>query len=86
MTEEFRKFAPEPLAPAPFNVGVPFETTLDNGLKIVVFEEKRLPLVSYRLVFFAGETSDPKDGVGLTSATASMLNEGTKNYTSRQLA
>jgi zinc protease len=86
MTEEFRKTAPEPLAPAPFNIGKPFETTLENGLKIVVFEEKRLPLVSYRLAFFAGDTSDPKDSVGLTSAMASMLNEGTKNYTSRQLA
>jgi predicted Zn-dependent peptidase len=86
MTEEFRKTAPEPLAPAPFNIGKPFETTLENGLKVVVFEEKRLPLVSYRLAFFAGDTSDPKDSVGLTSAMASMLNEGTKNYTSRQLA
>lgn len=86
MTEEFRKTAPEPLAPAPFNVGQPFETTLDNGLKIVVFEEKRLPLVSYRLAFFAGETSDPQDNIGLTSAMTSMLNEGTKNYTSQRLA
>jgi predicted Zn-dependent peptidase len=86
MTEEFRKSAPEPLAPAPFNIGKPFETTLNNGLKIVVFEEKRLPLVSYRLAFFAGETSDPKDSIGLTSALMSMLSEGTKNYTSRRLA
>lgn len=86
MTEEFRKTAPEPLAPAPFNVGKPFETTLDNGLRIVVFEERRLPLVSYRLAFFTGETSDPKENIGLTSATVSMLNEGTKNYTSRRLA
>jgi zinc protease len=86
MTEEFRKTAPEPLAPAPFNLGKPFETTLDNGLKVVVFEAKRLPLVSYRLAFFAGETSDPVDNVGLTSAMASMLNEGTKNYTSQRLA
>jgi predicted Zn-dependent peptidase len=86
MTEEFRKSAPEPLVPAPFNIGKPFETTLNNGLKIVVFEEKRLPLVSYRLAFFAGETSDPKDSIGLTSALMSMLSEGTKNYTSRRLA
>ncbi len=86
MTEEFRKTAPEPLAPAPFNIGVPFETTLDNGLKIVVFEEKRLPLVSYRLAFFTGDTSDPQDGAGTTSAMASMLSEGTKHYSSLALA
>ncbi|MDQ3131365.1 MAG: insulinase family protein [Acidobacteriota bacterium] len=86
MTEEFRKNAPEPLAPLPFNIGKPFETTLDNGLKLIIFEEKRLPLISYRLAFNSGDSSDPADAVGLTSATASLLSEGTKNYTSRQLA
>jgi zinc protease len=86
MSEEFRKSAPEPLAPVPFNIGKPFETTLENGLKLIIFEEKRLPLVSYRLAFNSGDISDPKDAIGLTSATASMLSEGTRNYTSRQLA
>ncbi|HEY0657056.1 MAG TPA: pitrilysin family protein, partial [Pyrinomonadaceae bacterium] len=74
------------LAPVPFNIGKPFETTLENGLKLIIFEEKRLPLVSYRLAFNSGDISDPKDAIGLTSATASMLSEGTRNYTSRQLA
>ena len=86
MIEEFRKNAPEPLAPVPFNIGKPFETTLENGLKLIIFEEKRLPLVSYRLAFNSGDICDPADAVGLTSATASLMSEGTKNYTSRQLA
>jgi len=86
MTEEFRKSAPESLAPVPFNIGKPFETTLDNGLKLIIYEEKRLPLVSYRLAFNSGDISDPQDAIGLTSATASMLSEGTRNYTSRQFA
>jgi len=86
MIEEFRKSAPEPLAPVPFNIGKPFETNLENGLKLIIFEEKRLPLVSYRLAFNSGDVSDPQDAIGLTSATASLLSEGTKNYTSRQLA
>ncbi|MCU1288990.1 MAG: putative Zn-dependent peptidase [Acidobacteria bacterium] len=86
MSEEFRKNAPEPLAPVPFNIGKPFETTLDNGLKIVIFENKRLPLVSYRLAFNSGDINDPQDAIGLTSAMASMLSEGTKNYTSRRFA
>jgi predicted Zn-dependent peptidase len=86
MTEDFRRNAPEPLAPVPFNIGKPFETTLDNGLKIVIFEQKRLPLVSFRLAFNSGDVNDPADATGLTSAIASMLSEGTKNYSSAELA
>jgi predicted Zn-dependent peptidase len=86
MNEEFRKQAPAPLAPVPFNIPRPFETTLENGLKIVVFEDKRFPLVSFRLAFRVGEASDPDDAVGQTGAMVSMLNEGTRNRSSKQLA
>jgi zinc protease len=86
MTEDFRKSAPAPLAPVAFNIPQPFQTTLPNGLKIVVFEDKKLPLVSFRLIFRSGDINDPADSTGLSSALASMLNEGTENYSSKQLA
>ena len=86
MNEDFRKTAPQPLAPKPFEIPKPFETTLPNGLKVVVFENNRLPLVSYRLAFKTGDINDPKDSTGLTSALTSMLNEGTKTRSSKQLA
>ena len=86
MNEEFRKTAPAPLAPVPFNISQPFETVLENGLKIVVFEDRRFPLVSFRLAFSVGNSNDSNDEIGLTSATISMLNEGTINYTSKALA
>jgi zinc protease len=86
MNEDFRKTAPAPLAPKPFEIPKPFETVLPNGLKVVVFEDKRLPLVSYRLAFKTGDINDPTDSTGLTSALTAMLNEGTKTRTSRQLA
>lgn len=70
----------------PFNIPQPFQTTLANGLRVVVFEDERVPLVSYRLAFFRGDSHDPKNAIGLTSATVSMLNEGTENYTSSELA
>ena len=78
--------APAPLAPVPFSIVKPFETTLPNGLKVVIFEDQRLPLVSYRLAFRTGDIFDPKDGIGSTSAMTSMLVEGTKSRTSRQTA
>ena len=86
MNEDFRKTAPASLAPKQFDIPKPFETVLPNGLKIVVFEDKRLPLVSYRLAFKTGTIYDPKDSVGLTSALTAMLNEGTKTRPSKQLA
>jgi zinc protease len=86
MTAAIRTTAPEPLEPLPFNIGKPFTTTLDNGLKVVLFTEKRLPLVSFRLAFLSGDAADPAASVGVTSAVASMLTEGTANYSSKELA
>ncbi len=86
MTQAILKTAPGPLTPVPFNISQPFTTTLDNGLKVVVLTDKRLPLVSYRLAFRSGDANDPQGMVGLTTALASMLTEGSENYSSRALA
>jgi zinc protease len=84
MNEDFRKKPPAPLAPKPFSIPKPTETVLENGLKVIVFEDKKLPLVSFRLAFKFGEIND--DLRGLTSMTAAMLKEGTTTLTSKQLA
>ncbi|HEY8562750.1 MAG TPA: pitrilysin family protein [Pyrinomonadaceae bacterium] len=84
--EDFRKSAPAPLAPVAFNIPQPFETTLVNGLKVVVLEDRKLPLVSFRLIFRHGNIHEPADAVGLNSAVAAMLSEGTESYSSKQLA
>lgn len=86
MTKAIRKTAPEPLAPVPFQIPAAFETTLENGLRIVVFAAERLPLVSLRLAFFSGDALDPKDHAGLTSAMTSMMTEGTEEHSSREFA
>lgn len=86
MTQATRKSVPRPLEPAPFNIPQPFIATLDNGLKVVIVADKRLPLVSFRLAFLSGDADDPFDRIGITSAMASMVSEGTANYSSRELA
>lgn len=78
--------APAPLSPVPFQIPAAFETTLPNGLRVVIFDDDRLPLVSYRLAFFSGDAHDPKGHNGLTSAMVSMMTEGTEDYSSRELA
>ena len=85
-TQAIQTTVPEPLEPIAFNVPAAFETTLENGLRVVIFEDSRLPLVSYRLAFLSGEANDPAGRNGLTSAMASMMTEGTENYSSRELA
>jgi len=86
MSEDFRRNAPVPLSPRPFSIDGTFETTLANGLKVVVFEQRRLPLVSFRLAFRSGEINDPKDFIGLTSATTHLLSQGTATRSSREIA
>lgn len=86
MNEDFRKNPPTPLNPRPFSIAAPFETTLSNGLKVVVFEQRRLPLVSFRLAFRSGEINDPQDLIGLTSATTHLISQGTETRSSRELA
>ncbi|MFN0139483.1 MAG: M16 family metallopeptidase [Pyrinomonadaceae bacterium] len=86
MTPKLKKTPPSPLAPVEFDIPKPFKTMLENGLDVVLFEDKRLPLVSYRLAFHSGDANDPSEHTGLSSAIASMLTEGTEDYTSRQFA
>jgi zinc protease len=70
----------------PFKLPSVFETALPNGLRVVLVEDKRFPLVTLRLAFEAGSKFDPKDLPGLSEATSTLLTEGTKTRLSRQLA
>ena len=85
-TEDFRRHMPPPLAPRPLNIPEHFETTLSNGLGLVLVEDKRLPLTSFRLAFRFGDSNDPASLPGLSDMMAHLLTEGTANRTSRQIA
>lgn len=85
-TEEFRQQPPPPLAPRPLNIPILDEAVLSNGLRVVIVESNRLPLVSYRLALRTGDAHDPADLPGLMDTLTAMLNEGTESRTSRQIA
>ena len=70
----------------PSNTPVPFETTLPNGLQVVIVEDQRQPLISYRLAFRTGDANDPADMPGLTAVLVEMLRRGTESRTAQQLA
>jgi zinc protease len=84
--EIFRSQAPAPLPPRPITIPAAQETVLSNGLRIVVVEDSRLPLISYRLAFRVGGAFDPRELPGLTDMLAGLLPEGTESKTSREIA
>jgi len=84
--ETFRSQAPPPLPSHPISIPTPREITLPNGLTVVVVEDNRLPLVSYRLAFRVGGAFDPPELPGLTDLLAGLLPEGTQSRTSREIA
>src|SRR3954447_23082687 len=86
MDSDLRKTVPPSLAAISFDISQPHRAKLANGLRVVVVEDERLPLVSYRLSFNTGDINDPTDNIGIASAIASMVTEGTRDYSSLQLA
>jgi zinc protease len=85
-SEDFRRHAPTPLSLRPMQIPTAHETTLSNGLTLAIVEDRRLPLVSYRLAFRTGDAHDPKGLPGLSDMMSGLLTEGTESRTSRQIA
>ncbi|MBS1875228.1 MAG: insulinase family protein [Acidobacteria bacterium] len=60
---------------------------LANGLTVFVVEDRRQPIVSYRLAVNAGSTMEDPKKSGLASMTATLLrNGGTKSRTSPEIS
>jgi|SRR6187402_490876 len=78
---------PPPAGPTPkVNLPVPVTFTLSNGLKVLVTERHKVPLISVALVANAGSAQNPVAKPGLAGFTASILSEGTTTRTSTQIA
>jgi len=65
----------------------PIETTLPNGIHLMILEDHRFPLVTVQFdIDGAGPMYEPASQPGLAGATARVLTEGTKTRTSKQIA
>ena len=80
------KQPPPPLPVRAIKLPTAAETILPNGLTVVVVEDTRLPLVSYRLALRTGDAHDPADLPGLMDMLTGLLTEGTESRTSREIA
>jgi len=83
---EALKQPPPPLPPRPIKLPTTLETTLSNGLLVVVVADQRLPLVSYRLALRSGDAHDPAELPGLVDMLTGLLTEGTQSRSSREIA
>jgi predicted Zn-dependent peptidase len=65
----------------------PKEADLPNGAHLMVFEDHRLPRVTFQIIIpGAGGYYDPASQIGLSNFTAQMMREGTKTRTSLQMS
>ncbi len=60
--------------------------TLSNGLQISLMEKHDVPLLQVELVVWGGAVNDPENKSGLSSMTASMLEEGAGDRNALELA
>ena len=87
MAQTIDRTKPPETPPIPaFKMPPVHETKLPNGLAVVLVEDSRFPLVSVRLSFQAGSKFDPQDTPGLSEAVASLLTQGTRTRSFRDLA
>lgn len=77
---------PPPAPPRQVHMPQPAESTLPNGLRVIVVEKHGTPLVAARLLIKSGEEADPADLPGLADMTASLLTKGTTTRTAEQIA
>jgi zinc protease len=68
------------------NAGEIQKFTLTNGLRLLVREDPRLPLIAMGAVFRGGLLAETSDNNGVTRLMARSLLKGTKNRTGEQIA
>ncbi|MBV8644361.1 MAG: insulinase family protein [Candidatus Eremiobacteraeota bacterium] len=67
-------------------VPMPVERVLDNGLRVVAFSQRNLPLVAAQLVVRCGGAAEHEDEAGLAALVAALLTQGTVERGATELA
>jgi zinc protease len=82
-------FPTKPPAPMPVKAAQfpPFqEAVLPNGMRLLVVENRKLPVISVQLAFAAGGTSDPDGKVGMADMVATLLTKGAGKRTADEFS
>ncbi|MEN8376955.1 MAG: pitrilysin family protein [Gemmatimonadota bacterium] len=62
------------------------EATLDNGARVIVVRNAEQPIVSVNLRVASGNADDPTGKAGVAGATATLIDNGTANRSSEEIA
>ncbi|HKR56511.1 MAG TPA: insulinase family protein [Gemmatimonadales bacterium] len=84
--DSFPPHAPSPATLAPVRFPPFTETTLPNGMTLLVVENHSQPMLSLSLSFRAGSIHDPAGKEGLAELTAQILTKGSAKHTGDQIA
>ena len=64
----------------------PVERKLTNGTKLLIIESHRVPTISFRMALPVGGLRDPQGMPGVASATAALMQLGTKTRNAKEIA
>ncbi len=78
--------APAASAPHEAKFAEPKETTLPNGLRVIVAERHQLPLLAATVVIRHGAEVDRKDRAGTASLAGDLLTKGTTTMSAPEIA
>lgn len=84
--DSFPPHAPPPTTLGPVRFPPFTETTLPNGMTLLVVENHSQPMLSLSLSFRAGSIHDPVGKEGLAELTAQILTKGSVKHTGDQIA
>jgi zinc protease len=83
---------PAPSAPRTAPMPAPAERTLDNGLRIIAFQQRSapkalgVPLIAAQLIVRGGGSAESDAEAGLSALTASLLTQGTTKRSALEIA
>lgn len=83
--ERFRKTPPIPGPLSALQLPEIQTTSLYNGLTLWVIQKSDIPIISLRIIVFAGESSSPEDLPGLATLTAKMISRGVSDLSPTEI-
>ena len=77
---------PAPGAPREAIIPRAVERTLSNGLRVIAFEQRNLPLIAAQLIIRCGGAAEREDEAGLSAMVAALLTQGTTRRSATEMA
>ena len=84
--ENWRRAAPRPGPSRPFTVPSIREAPLPDGLRLIMIEDHRTPMVTFAMGIRVGRIDDPPGESALAEALADLIVEGAGSRTGEELA